>query len=166
MMAWPIGSESAEMTKTGDGSSSPVESSTPQTIEYPRVFKGPHRKVLGFPLGGVGAGSISLGGRGELKEWWIFNRPDKGKSPRHAFPAIWVQSGSGKPVIRILEARFMPPFGRGPTDLSWENAPGLPRLESCTFTGEYPMARIDFEDSEGPIGVKLTVCRPLPRGRR
>jgi hypothetical protein len=29
-----------------------------------------------------------------------------------------------------------------------------------------PRSWIDFEDSEGPIGVKLTVCRPLPRGRR
>ena len=48
--------------------------------------------MISFPLGGVGAGSIGLGGRGQLQEWWIFNRPDKGKSPQYAFPAIWVES--------------------------------------------------------------------------
>lgn len=29
-----------------------------------------------------------------------------------------------------------------------------------------PRDWIDLEDSEGPLGIKLTVCRPLPRMRR
>lgn len=141
--------------------STPHASAAHPPVTYPRVFKGANRTLLAFPLGGVGAGSISLGGRGELKEWWIFNRPDKGKSPTYAFPSIWVQTGSRPPVTKVLEARILPPYARGPLDLSWENAPGLPRLESCTFTGEYPLARVDFEDPELPVRVHLEAFTPF-----
>ena len=34
--------------------------------------------MIAFPLGGIGTGTISLGGRGNLRDWEIFNRPDKG----------------------------------------------------------------------------------------
>src|SRR5712692_1364282 len=67
-----------------------------QPFQYPRVFRGRQLAMVAFPLGGVAAGSISLGGRGQLRDWEIFNRPDKGRSPNYAFPAIWVQSGDGK----------------------------------------------------------------------
>src|ERR1700676_5397964 len=75
---------------------------------YPRTFEGAHLSRIAFPLGGVAAGSLSLGGRGQLRDWEIFNRPNKGFSPPYAFPAIWVQSGSAKPVTRVLESRVLP----------------------------------------------------------
>ena len=50
-------------------------------ISYPRVFSGDQLKMLAFPLGGVAAGSLALGGRGQLRDWEIFNRPNKGFSP-------------------------------------------------------------------------------------
>jgi non-lysosomal glucosylceramidase len=129
-------------------------------IQYPRVFTGSQRKLLAFPLGGVGAGSISLGGRGQLCEWWIFNRPDKGNSPQYAFPSIWVQAGDRPPVARVLEARIMPPY-EGASGLGSANVPGLPRLASCTFTGEFPLAHVDFEDSELPVNVSLQAFTPF-----
>ena len=134
----------------------------PQTapISYPRVFTGPHRKMLAFPLGGVGAGSISLGGRGELREWWIFNRPDKGNAPDYAFPSIWAQAGNAQPTVRVLEARYLPPY-EGSSGLGSQNAPGLPRLESSVFTGEFPLARVDFDDSELPVKVALEAFTPF-----
>src|SRR4051812_65845 len=79
-------------------------------IPFPRVFTGRHLTAIAFPLGGVCAGSISLGGRGQLRDWEIFNRPDKGNSPSYAFPAIWAQAGSDKPVARVLESRIQPPY--------------------------------------------------------
>jgi uncharacterized protein (DUF608 family) len=132
-----------------------------ERITYPRVFEGMQRKLIGFPLGGVGAGSLNLGGRGELTEWWIFNRPDKGRSPDYAFPSIWVESGNRKPVVRVLEARIMPPYERNSSDLGSDNVPGLPRLKTCKFTGEYPLARIDFEDPELPVQVSLEAFTPF-----
>jgi non-lysosomal glucosylceramidase len=91
-------------------------------IEYPRKYSGRQLAMLAFPLGGVGAGSISLGGRGQLRDWEIFNKPDKGRSPAYAFASIWC----GK-VTRVLEARLLPPY-EGPSGLGSANVPGLPRL--------------------------------------
>lgn len=140
---------------------SPRQESAPRlAIEYPRVFTGQQRTLLAFPLGGVGAGSISLGGRGQLKEWWIFNRPDQGNSPDYAFPSLWVQARNQNPIARVLEARLTPPY-EGPSGLGSANVPGMPRLESSRFRGEFPLARIDFQDSGLPVKVWLEAFTPF-----
>ena len=150
---------------TSSGSPAPPGPPTAESgsgaIRFPRVYRGRQREMIGFPLGGVAAGCLSLGGRGQLKEWWIFNRPDKGWSPQYAFPAIRVQTAGRKPIARVLEARIMPPYSRGPSDLGSANVPGLPRLRTCTFTGQYPMARVDFEDTELPVRVALEAFTPF-----
>ena len=38
-----------------------------EKITFPRVFSGDQLKMLAFPLGGVAAGSLALGGRGQLR---------------------------------------------------------------------------------------------------
>lgn len=129
-------------------------------LEYPRTFSGRQLSQIAFPLGGIGTGSISLGGRGQLRDWEIFNRPSKGLNPAYAFASIWAQSGSAKPIARVLESRLLPPYssesGLGPS-----GAPGLARLRSATFTGEFPMARVDFEDSKLPVEVSLEAFSPF-----
>ena len=62
------------------------------------AWLGPDATQAAFPLGGIGTGSISLGGRGQLRDWEIYNRPDKGRSPQYAFASIWAQSGGSRPV--------------------------------------------------------------------
>ena len=140
----------------------PAQTAPPPTptIAYPRVFIGRHLTAIAFPLGGVAAGAISLGGRGQLRDWEIFNRPDKGNAPNYAFPAIWVQSGARQPVARVLESRIQPPY-EGATGLGSKNAPGLVRLGSATFTGEFPLARIDFADPALPVRVSLEAFTPF-----
>ncbi len=129
-------------------------------VNYPRRFKGRQLKMISFPLGGVAAGSIGLGGRGQLIDWEIFNRPNKGFHPSYAFPSIWAQAGNDKPVAHVLESHILPPY-EGQDGLGSSNAPGLSRLESATFTGEYPLAHIDFEDSSLPVTVELDAFSPF-----
>jgi hypothetical protein len=101
-----------------------------QEFTYPRVFAGRKLTAIAFPLGGVCAGCISLGGRGQLRDSEIFNRPDQGNNPSYAFPAIWVQAGNRKPLARVLESRIQPPY-EGSIGLGTRNAPGLTRLASA-----------------------------------
>src|SRR5262252_8236697 len=143
----------------GRGAAAP-QSSAPPEISYPRVFTGQQLAMIAFPLGGVCAGSISLGGRGQLRDWEIFNRPNKGYSPSYGFPSIWAQTGPSKPVARVLEARILPPY-EGADGLGSDNAPGLARLASAKFTGEYPLAHIDFQDSALPVRVSLDAFSPF-----
>ena len=130
------------------------------SMRYPRIYTGRQLAMLAMPLGGIAAGSISLGGRGQLRDWEIFNRPDKGRSPEYAFASIWAQAGSRKPVAHVLEARLMPPY-EGPDGLGSKNAPGLSRLEGATFTGEFPIAQIAFRDSRLPVNVTLDAFSPF-----
>src|SRR6266704_1753978 len=130
------------------------------SIEYPRRYRGRQLAMLAFPLGGIGAGSISLGGRGQLRDWEIFNRPDKGLKPSYALPSLWVQKGSSPPVAMVLEAQHLPPY-EGRDGLGSENSPGLRRLKAAIFTGEFPIARIDFQDRRLPVEVSLEAFSPF-----
>lgn len=151
---WPSAAEVPASETTGN------ETKAHTDIAYPRVFRGRQLQMVSFPLGGVAAGSLGLGGRGQLRDWEIFNRPNQGFSPPYAFPAIWVQTGNAKPIARVLEARILPPY-QGQDGLGSNNSPGLSRLESAEFTGEYPLAHIGFKDSTLPVSVELDAFSPF-----
>jgi len=131
-----------------------------ERIRYPRTYSGRQLEMIAFPMGGIGTGSISLGGRGQLRDWEIYNRPDKGRSPEYAFASIWVKAGDANPAAHVLEARLMPPYATG-SGLGPAGAPGLSRLESATFTGEFPLARIAFDDRRLPVRVSLEAFSPF-----
>ncbi len=129
-------------------------------VQYPRIFTGKQLAMIAFPLGGVAAGSLALGGRGQLRDWEIFNRADKGRSVAYSFPSIWAQVGKAKPVVRVLESKLMPPY-EATGGLSPNQVSGLARLEDATFTGEYPLAKIAFRDRDLPVKVSLEAFTPI-----
>jgi uncharacterized protein (DUF608 family) len=155
-----------QMENWNAAAQSPVSSSKehpnpkPADPEFPRRFRGRQLRMISFPLGGVAAGSLGLGGRGQLINWEIFNRPNKGFRPPYAFPAIWAHKQGSTPVARVLESRILPPY-EGQDGLGSNNVPGLSRLESATFTGEYPLANILFEDRSLPVNVQLDAFSPF-----
>lgn len=157
-LASPVFAEQQTKSKVHAGSAH--DTHTPVEISYPRVFRGRQLKMIAFPLGGVAAGSLSLGGRGQLRDWEIFNRPNKGFSPSYAFPAIWVQSGVQKPIAHVLESRILPPY-EGQDGLGSNNSPGMSRLKEATFTGEFPLAHLQFEDKRLPVKVELDAFSPF-----
>jgi uncharacterized protein (DUF608 family) len=116
--------------------------------------------TLAFPLGGIGTGNVSLGARGELRDWEIFNHPGKGITLPNTFFAIRTQTPTGEPMARVLEARL-----RGPHTHSHgyhpSSAAGLPRLAGATFQGQYPFAWISFDDPRLPVQIELEAFTPL-----
>ena len=151
---WPAIGEAAEREPPANPATAAKDAA------FPRVFTGRKLKMIAFPLGGVAAGSVALGGRGQLRDWEIFNRPNKGYAPAYAFPSIWAQAGDAKPVARVLEARILPPY-EGQDGLGANNAPGLSRLDAATFTGAYPLAHIAFEDRTLPVKVEMEAFSPF-----
>ena len=51
-------------------------------------YIGDYTREIAFPLGGIGTGSVSLGGNGRLMDWEIFNRPSKGSINGYTHLAI------------------------------------------------------------------------------
>jgi uncharacterized protein (DUF608 family) len=132
----------------------------PAPVHWPRRFTGEQLSMIAFPLGGIAAGSISLGGRGQLRDWEIFNRPDKGNAPPYAYASIWAQAAGKKPVAKVAESRIGAPY-EGASGLGSNNSPGLQRLDSAVFTGAYPLARIDFADRRLPVKLSLEAFTPF-----
>jgi non-lysosomal glucosylceramidase len=124
------------------------------------AFTGEQLREIAFPLGGIGTGTVSLGGRGQLCDWEVFNRPGKGRDLPYTFFAVWVRQGSRPPVARVLERRLLPPF-RGSSGLPTARVSGLPRLEEAVFTGHYPSAQVRFQDARLPVEVTLGAFNPM-----
>lgn len=159
MGTWSSAAE-AELQSSAAVAAGVKSSAASQEIGFPRTFTGEHLKTIAFPLGGVAAGSLSLGGRGQLRDWEIFNRPNKGFAPSYCFPSIRVQYGKQKPLARVLEGRILPPYD-GQDGLGSNNAPGLARLAEAEFIGAYPLARIRFRDAQLPVQVELEAFSPF-----
>ena len=124
-----------------------------------RTFTDRHR-VVAFPLGGIGTGNVSLGARGDLRDWELGSRPAKGTRSPNTFFCLRVQVSDDAPVTKVLEGPIPPPH-----DLSHgyhpNTAAGLPRFASATFRGEYPIATLELEHPDVPLDVRLEAFTPL-----
>ncbi|UGS25895.1 hypothetical protein K8F61_14755 [Microbacterium resistens] len=121
----------------------------------------PHTaEAVAFPLGGIGTGNVSIGARGELRDWELENGPDKGRANPHSFFAIHAAPEGAQAVTRVLEAR---PQGRRDRDAGFpfDELAGLPRLDAARLHGEYPVVDVDFEDETLPVVVSLRAFTPL-----
>lgn len=113
-----------------------------------------------FPLGGIGTGNVSLGARGELRDWEIMNRPNKGNILPNTFFALRMQAEGGEPITRVLEGPVQPPHIRS-HGYHPSTGIGLPRFANSTLRGEYPLAWLDLEDADLPVRVQLEAYTPL-----
>jgi non-lysosomal glucosylceramidase len=132
----------------------------PSATARARRYTGPALKEIAFPLGGIGTGTVSLGGRGQLRDWEIFNRPAKGRDLPLCFFAIRAEPDGGDAVARILERRLLPPFIADRGLSPWAVA-ALPRLEEATFVGTYPIATVRFHDPTLPVEAELEAFTPF-----
>jgi uncharacterized protein (DUF608 family) len=128
-----------------------------------RVFDPPFLQEIAFPLGGIGTGTVSLGGRGNLRDWEIANRPDKGRDLDNTFFSLWFRRGSRAPRTMILESELTPPY-RGAFGIPRGQLPGMPRFRSARFLGSYPFARLELSDPRVPLEVSLECFNPFIPG--
>ena len=122
---------------------------------------------IALPLGGIGTGTVSLGGRGDLRDWEIMNRPGKGFKAgpggnRHPFFAIFVDDGTKKQTSALLGpvpiADYESKEGRKPDNH------GLPRFRNCSFDAAYPFGIVNLSDPRMPVDVKIKGFNPLIPG--
>jgi hypothetical protein len=94
-----------------------------------------------FLLGGIGTGNVSVGSRGDLRDWEIFNRSAKGQRLPHSFFAIAVKRERSEPIVRVLQSRPVPPFAES-HGFQPGTVAGLPHIRDSTLRGEYPLVSV------------------------
>ena len=119
-----------------------------------------HLRAIGLPLGGIGTGVVSLGGRGNLHDWEIVNRPAKGFDLEQTFFSLYTRSADGKTTAQALEGVIPLADYEGARGATVPNH-GLPRFRSCSFESAYPFAQVNLSDDDVPLSVQLQAFNPL-----
>lgn len=119
-----------------------------------------HLARIALPLGGIGTGTVSLGGRGDLRDWEVVNRPAKGFIPSGTFFALYARADGGDPVARALEGPLPLECYEGPLGSTGPNH-GIPRFRSCSFAAAYPLGQVLLSDPDVPLEVRIEAFNPL-----
>ncbi|MBT3401386.1 MAG: hypothetical protein HN420_15520, partial [Rhodospirillaceae bacterium] len=144
-----------------------------------KSYDAEHLLRIALPIGGIGTGTVSLGGPGDLRDWEIVNRPAKGWRPgdrrpglprasvfqqrTNTFFALYARPEGGEAVARAIE---------GPVDLTeYEGSHGaratnsrLPRFDNCEFHAAYPFGQVTLADPDVPLDVRLEAFNPFIPG--
>jgi len=133
-----------------------------------RKYDSEHLLRIALPLGGIGTGTVSLGGSGELRDWEVMNVPAKGYSTVTTgndapFFAIYTRKKDENPITKAL---------MGPIHFSdyqhYEGRSvdqhGLPRFRDASFETTYPFGIVNLSDKTMPVKVKVVGYNPLIPG--
>ena len=145
-----------------------------QRPAVPRSERGLMPRVLdasasaaAFPLGGIGTGNVSIGARGELRDWELVNLPRQGRgATRSRFFAIHAApvDGAGRdPGAR--GARTAPPH-EGDQGYYAGDVAGLPRLADTPDARAIPAARARLPDERAPGRREPDRVHPVRAARR
>ena len=127
-----------------------------------RSYDEAHLDRISLPLGGIGTGTIGLGGRGDLRDFELGNRPAKGFRPGTVFFAIRTQAPGETPIARVLEGPLGPRDFEGGSGAPTANH-GLPRFAHATFDAAYPFGQVTLSDESMPR-VVIKGFNPLVPG--
>ena len=118
-----------------------------------------HLPTIAMPIGGIGTGTIAVGGYGQLLDFEVGNTPGKGFAPAQTFFAVNVCGKGREPITRCLESAVAPPYqeGRGHPFANHS----VPRFRRGAFDAAYPLAQVRLWDPDLPIDVRLEAFNPM-----
>jgi len=127
-----------------------------------------HLLRIALPIGGIGTGTVSLGGSGELRDWEVMNVPAKGYSTVTTgndapFFAIYTRKKNDAPNTKALlgpihYADYQHYEGRS------VDHHGLPRFRNASFESTYPFGIVNLSDKTMPVKVKVIGYNPFIPG--
>lgn len=138
---------------------------TPQQWPVLKSYDKDHLYQIALPLGGIGTGTMSLGGRGELRDWEIMNIPGKKYSTvttgnNAPFFAIYTKPQNGSASSTLLAG---PLYSQ--EYLHYEGRPvnhhGMPRFSDASFDAAYPFGQVHLSDKALPVKVTIKGFNPL-----
>ncbi|MFX1323529.1 MAG: GH116 family glycosyl-hydrolase [Promethearchaeota archaeon] len=131
-------------------------------------------KCAAMPLGGIGTGSIAIGGDGLLKQWQITNTVRHNAFIPNSFFAVWAKKLAEPRESPNCRALICPKVHDDPDfkparAVSDHRVPiaakdmfkNLQGVEKIRFNGEYPVAFLEFKDESLPIEIVQTAFTPF-----
>ncbi|HLU23256.1 MAG TPA: GH116 family glycosyl-hydrolase [Bacillaceae bacterium] len=142
-----------------------MESNSQSLASWPvlKCYDQEHIRKIAMPIGGIGTGTVSLGGRGNLQDFEVFSHPAKGFTPNNTFFALYTKQENKEPVTRVLEGVIDPLDYEGGYGCQVRNH-GLPRFRNCSFSAAYPFGQVKLSDEDMPVDVRIGVFNPLIPG--
>lgn len=133
-----------------------------------RSYDRNHLCNIALPLGGIGTGTVSIAGNGELKDWRLNDMPLTGSGSAGSFEnapffAIYATTGSSDPVVRALTGpacRERDQDGGGDNDLLH----GFPGFANASFDAAFPFGQVHLSDNEMPVDVTIKAFNPMVPG--
>ncbi len=137
-----------------------------------RWYRGKDLRHVAMPLGGLGAGQVALCGSGALRQWQIVNQVNHlGFVPDSFFLIRACSLAPPLDVVRILISRETHgfPADDGTPLVNDDAIPAderallkrVPGVDRTSFAGEYPFARVHYEDRMLPLAVELEAYSPF-----
>ena len=141
---------------------------TPSEWPVLKHYDDGHLYRIALPLGGIGTGTVSLGGRGELRDWEIMNVPGKEYSTTPTgnnapFFAIYTKKQGAESRTRLLAGPLYSHEYASPSG-NPANHCGMPRFSRASFDAAYPFGQVNLSDPSLPVRVRIKGFNPLIPG--
>jgi uncharacterized protein (DUF608 family) len=125
-----------------------------------------------MPLGGLGAGRLTVNAYGGFQDFALKHKPALSSLPDGWFPSeaafALLHVRGKKPVTRLVEGPIPPSriYDQGLKAQGCRNGghEGMPRFAKAAFRAEFPFANVKLEDRAVPLGVELTAWSPFIPG--
>ena len=143
----------------------------------PTVYRGwDQLRYIGMPVGGIGCGTVYLGGDGKLWCWDIFNQPHLGVVPNTISGKDYDPGQIGRDLNEIGGANYVdPPVQESP----WNFEQGFAvrgrdeegnaflfkldheNFDDIVFTAQYPIGKVRYNKPELSLAVTLEAFSPF-----
>lgn len=119
------------------------------------VWSGEALESIGMPIGGIATGQLYLCGDGTLGHWEIFNT--------HQFLSYGATNYAKRAITKPVKhgAKVTVTQSDAGSTTSKTRTLASKAFENISFTGQYPIAHVEYEDESFEIKVKLTAYSPF-----
>ncbi|WP_207632655.1 GH116 family glycosyl hydrolase [Foetidibacter luteolus] len=124
-----------------------------------KVYKGDELLTIGMPCGGIAAGQLYVRGDGTLANWWIANNAYNTGYGIDSLTRFNTALGPWKVCYQTFEpASYVSQgFAITVTQNNKKQTVNLDKngLDDIAFTGEYPIAKIDYNSATKKLPIKV-----------
>lgn len=135
----------------------------------PETYTANQLNYIGMPVGGCFAGTLYLGGDGQLWNWDIFNVGQEGAVSQQNVSFLGDQVRARDGANYVSPTKQLSPF-RQRFDLHTDNGarpnPAIPmglsvKFGEITFRGEYPIGKVSYRRGDSDVEMDLEAYSPF-----